>query len=275
MKTDMRFVSGVYGKGGINMRLEHITGKKVEEYLKKSQTVLIPVGSIENHGQHMPLGTDTLIPNKIVELLEEKCGVMIAPTVPYGATDNIYGFPGTITIGTDGLVMLLERITDCLYRYGFRRFIILNGHGGNAKAIEIVGMNLHKRGAWLANLNWWLMAGELNPDWKGGHGGAEETAGVMGVNPDLIDMEYIHEPMKLVNDVSEIMPTTGWNTVEYRGATVVFPREYKNYSQNGWYGTDEPHLATKEWGDKMLRAMADYIVEFVKDYETVPLPEVH
>lgn len=256
------------------MRLENITGKKMEAYLEKSQVVLIPVGSIENHGMHMPLGTDTLIPNKIVELLEEKCDVMIAPTVPYGATDNIYGCPGTITIGTDGLVMILERITECLYRYGFRKFIILNGHGGNCKAIETVGMNLHKKGAYLANLNWWLMAGELNPEWKGGHGGAEETAGVMGVNPDLIDTTYINEPMNLVNDIADNMPTIGWNTVEYKGATVVFPREYKYYSKNGWYGTDNPALATKEWGDAMLQRMADYIAEFVIDYEKIALPKI-
>lgn len=64
------------------MRLANVTCKKVEEYLTRSQTVVIPVGSIENHGKHMPLGTDTLIPDKIVELLEEKSGVMIAPTIP-------------------------------------------------------------------------------------------------------------------------------------------------------------------------------------------------
>ena len=151
--------------------------------------------------KRQPLGTDTLIPDKIVELLEEKSGVMIAPTIPYGATNTIMGCTGTITLGTDGLVMILTKVTDSLFRYGFRKFVILNGHGGNNKAIETVGMQLHRRGAWLANLNWWLMAGELNPEWKGGHGGAEETAGVMGVDPSLIDYDYINEPMDLIDDV--------------------------------------------------------------------------
>ena len=122
------------------MRLANVTCKKVEEYLTRSQTVVIPVGSIENHGKHMPLGTDTLIPDKIVELLEEKSGVMIAPTIPYGATNTIMGCTGTITLGTDGLVMILTKVTDSLFRYGFRKFVILNGHGGNNKAIETVGM---------------------------------------------------------------------------------------------------------------------------------------
>lgn len=254
------------------MRLANSTGKKVEEYLKKSQTVVIPVGSIENHGKHMPLGTDTLIPDKIIELLEEKSDVMIAPTVPYGATDIIMGCPGTVTLGTDGLTLVLDRITDSLYRYGFRKFVILNGHGGNNKAIEAVGMALHRRGAWLANLNWWLMVGELRPEWKGGHGGAEETAGVMGVDPSLIDYDYIREPMNLIDDVAPNMKTTGWGTVDYKGATVIFPREMKHYSANGWYGTDAPYLATPEWGREMLSVFADYMADFLAEFERVELP---
>lgn len=255
------------------MRLANITGKKVEEYLKSRKAVLIPIGSIENHGMHMPLGTDTLIPDRIAELLEEKSGVMIAPTIPYGSADDIYGCPGTISIGLDGLEMILRKITDCLYRYGFRKFIILNGHGGNCKAIERVGMGLYKRGAWLANLNWWLMAGELHPEWKGGHGGAEETAGVMGVDPSLIDMDYINEPMHMIDDVSPDMPTTSWHSVKYKGATVVFPRESRNYFGNGWYGPDEPARATVEWGREMLQTMADYIADFVEDFEKIALPQ--
>lgn len=255
------------------MRLAKVNGRKVEEYLKKSQTVLIPVGSIENHGMHMPLGTDMLIPERIAELIEEQYDVLIAPAVPYGATEQINGCTGTVSLDTDGLVLVLSRITDSLYRYGFRRFIILNGHGGNNKAIETVGIRLHKRGAWLASLNWWQMAGELRPEWKGGHGGAEETAGIMGVDPSLIDQEYLHVPMNQINDVSDTMPTTGWTTVQYKGATITLPRESKHYHGNGWYGTDAPYLATEEWGREMLQTMADYMVDFLKEFESVPLPE--
>lgn len=255
------------------MRLENVTGRKVEEYLKTSKSVLIPVGCLENHGKHMPLGTDTLIPNKIAELLEEKCGIMIAPTIPYGATNTINGCTGTVTIGTDGLKLILERVINGLFRYGFRKFLILNGHGGNNKAIENVGIEVFEKGGMVANLNWWLMAGELNPAWKGGHGGGEETAGVMGVDPSLIDYDYIHEGMDLINDISPDMPTTGWGSVNYKGATVVIPRENRHYMGNGWYGTDHPETATKEWGDAMLRTMADYIADFAADFEKVALPD--
>ena len=68
------------------------------------------------------------------------------------------------------------------------------------------------------------------------------------------------------------MPTTGWGSVNFKGATVVFPREYRNYTKNGWYGTDEPRLATEEWGKEMLQTMADYIADFIEEYEKIDLP---
>ncbi len=254
------------------MRLTDITPQRVEEYLQTSQTVLLCIGSIESHGHHMPLGTDTLIPDKIAALVEEKSPVLIAPTIPYGATDTIMGCPGTVSLGVEGLMLVLRKVLGSLYRYGFRKFVILNGHGGNIKAIETVGMEFHRQGAWVAVLNWWLMAGELRPEWKGGHGGAEETAAIMGVNPSLVDLSHIQEGMDMMDDVSPEMPTIGWGSVRFRGATVNFPRESRHYFGNGWYGPDAPHLATPEWGQEMLQTMADYIVEFLQVLEGVPLP---
>lgn len=256
------------------MRLAKCTYGKVEEYLKKSDMIVIPVGSTENHGKHMPLGTDFLIPDKIIELLEKKNDVLVAPTIPYGATDTLMGFPGTISIGVDGLIMLLSKVTESLRRYGFRKFVILNGHGGNNKSIETVGMKLYKEGCLLADLNWWSMVGELNPDWKGGHGGGEETATVMGVDPSLVDMDLIHEPMGLIDDIDPSMKTTGWSTVDYKGATVIIPREMIQYSGNGWYGKDAPDTATQEWGKKMLQSFTDWMDDFLQSFAKVELPKL-
>ena len=256
------------------MRLAKCTYGKVEEYLKKSDMIVIPVGSTENHGKHMPLGTDFLIPDKIIELLEKKNDVLVAPTIPYGATDTLMGFPGTISIGVDGLIMLLSKVTESLRRYGFRKFVILNGHGGNNKSIETVGMKLYKEGCLLADLNWWSMVGELNPDSKGGHGGGEETAAVMGVDPSLVDMDLIHEPMGLIDDIDPSMKTTGWSTVDYKGATVIIPREMIQYSGNGWYGKDAPDTATQEWGKEMLQSFTDWMDDFLQSFAKVELPKL-
>lgn len=258
------------------MFLEKMNYLEVEEYLKKSDTIVIPVGSLENHGKHMPLGTDTMIPDKIAEMLDQRSDLLIAPTINYGATDDLVGFAGTVSLGVEGLISLLRTICDQFYRYGFRHFMILNGHGGNTAAIQAVGMHLYRKGAYLANLNWWLMAGQINPEWAGGHGGGEETAGVMAVDPSLIKREYLELPEGIRNDVSEEIPTGAWTNVQYKGVAVTIPREIKDITDNGWlahaFKNDPPTKATPEWGHEMLEAVADYIADFGMVFGRAPLP---
>lgn len=258
------------------MYLSKMNYLEVEEYLKKSDTIVIPVGSLENHGKHMPLGTDTLIPDKIAELLDERSDLLIAPTINYGATDDLVGFAGTVSLGVEGLIALLRTICDQFYQYGFRHFMILNGHGGNSAAIQAVGMYLYRKGAYLANLNWWLMAGQINPAWAGGHGGGEETAGVMAVDPSLIKTEYLELPEGIRNDVSEELPYGAWTNVEYKGVSVTIPRAIKDITDNGWlvhsFKGDVPTRANAEWGREMLESVADYIAEFGEVFGKTELP---
>jgi creatinine amidohydrolase len=261
------------------MYLAHMNHLEVREYLKSSDTILIPVGSLENHGLHMPLGTDFLIPDEIARLIHGKSPVLIAPTLNYGATDDLCGFPGTVSIGTEGLIALLKAICDQFFRQGFRHFLILNGHGGNTAAIQAVGMHLYRRGAYLANLNWWLMAGHINPDWAGGHGGGEETAGILAVDPGLIKQEYLEMPEGIRNDLGEALPYGAWTSILYRGVSVTVPREIKDITDNGWlvhsFKGDQPTRATREWGREMLSAVADYIADFAAEFEkaTPPAPQ--
>lgn len=80
------------------MRLENLTWPQAEQYFKNHDLAIVPIGSIECHGKHMPLGTDTIIPNKILELIEKKSDALIVPTMPYGNTDYLASFPGTISL---------------------------------------------------------------------------------------------------------------------------------------------------------------------------------
>lgn len=262
------------------MYLAKMNYREVELYLQKSDTVLIPVGSLENHGLHLPLGTDFLIPDKIAALLDARSDILIAPTVNYGATDDLSGFPGTVSIGTEGLIHLLKAICDQFYRYGFRHFLILNGHGGNTAAIQAVGMDLYRKGAYLANLNWWLMAGQINPSWAGGHGGGEETAGILAVDPALVKYEYLKEPEGIRNDLGDNLPYSAWTSISYKGVSVTVPREIRDITDNGWlvhsFKGDVPTRATEAMGQEMLNAVADYIADFAAEFEkTIPQKENH
>ena len=256
------------------MFLARMNYLQVEEYLKTSDTIVIPVGSVENHGLHMPLGTDFLIPDEIARLLDERSPLLIAPTINYGATDDLTGFAGTVSIGTEGLIALLRAVCDQLYQYGFRHFLILNGHGGNTAAIQAVGSHLYRKGAYLAILNWWLMADQLNPEWAGGHGGGEETAAVMAVDPTLIKTEYLHMGENIRNDLGDALPYGAWTNVLYKGVSVNVPRQVRDITDNGWlvhsFKGDVPTRATAEWGREMLCAMADYIADFAAHFTALP-----
>ena len=256
------------------MRLENITWPQAERYFKESDMVIVPIGSVECHGRHMPLGTDTLIPARILELVEEKSDVLITSTLPYGSCESLKYFPGSINLGEDVLFMLLDKVVENLYYHGARKILILNGHGGNIKAIERLGFKYQDKGALVVALNWWLMAWDMNPAWKGGHGGGEETAAIMGIDPSLIDYsELTDEPLKL-KDISENIKATGFRSVEFKGVNIDIIRKTPDVTDNGWIGPDHPNTATEEWGKEMIQASADFIVDFAEEFKKVDISKV-
>ena len=204
------------------MFLEKITWKQAEGYFKEKDIAIIPVGSTENHGSQLCLGTDFLIPRRLCEMMDERLNILIAPTVPFGVGDQHINFPGTITIGYDGLYDLMTRIVDQLYGFGIRKFVFLNGHEGNTPVLQRVALELDERHAMGAILNWWLLAGELDPRWKGGHGGGEETAAMLAIDPSCVHMEYFmpFEP----KDLSPDLTFAGSFNVNCNGVSVPVPR---------------------------------------------------
>ena len=253
------------------MRIANMTWPQAEAYFRQNDTILLSVGSIECHGKHLPLGTDTLIPQKLLELIEPLTDVAIAPIIPFGACDSQVDFPGTVSLGTDVLYQVFTKLTQGYRAHGVRRFAVLNGHGGNISTLERVAMDLQRQGCILAELNWWLMAWDLNPAWKGGHGGAEETAGILAVDPSLVDWSAVSD-MSL-KPVSDEMETTGFKTVRYKGVEIPMPRPVIDFTDNGWVGPDHPNCATEEWGHEMLNSCAAYIADFLQAFRRIPLPE--
>jgi len=252
------------------MRLENLTWPKAQAYFQENDMVLIGIGSIECHGRHMPLGTDTLIPDFLLRKIEEKSGVLIAPTIPYGSSPSLAPYPGTIDIESEAFYQFCRQVFESLYRHGARRFAVLNGHGGNTKTIERLGLEFEKKGCLVALLNWWLMAWDMDPAWKGGHGGGEETAAILGIDPSLVDRDEIGGELELF-DVSDQMKATGFRSVSYRGVSVEIIRSTPRVTGSGWIGPDHPNTATEEWGQKMLQTVADYIVDFLEEFKKVDI----
>lgn len=251
------------------MRLQTSTWVEVQEYFKTHDAVVIPVGSTESHGSHLALGTDFLIPTALTDYVEEKCEVLITPTIPFGVGDAHSCFPGTLTIGYDGLHMLIKKLTDQLYRMGARKFIFLNGHGGNNPVFTNIGMDLSANGALATVVNWWSLAGDLNPAWKGGHGGGEETAAMLAIHPEGVKMQYYmpRDPQ----DLSDELTCRGMNTVAFRGVDMMVPRLFGQFSGSGWYGADDPKDATAAWGREMLETTGAFIADFINAFLAAPI----
>lgn len=257
------------------MRLERMSWVHVEEYFKHNDLAILSIGSIESHGRHNPLGTDTVVPVRLVEMIEEKNGgkYLVAPNLPYGATDDLTGYPGTIDLGVKLTYEVLKKVTESLYEHGARRFLILNGHGGNVNPIDRISLEWHRKGVWVATINWWVLAGELNEEWAGGHGDFEETSAVLGVDPTLVDKSLLAD-QNLLNDVAPTLPTEGFDHVRFKNGKVRFFRDTRAYASNGWVGKKDPANATEEIGKQMLEAVANYTVEFLDEFAAIELPPV-
>lgn len=177
--------------------------------------------------------------------------------------------PGKIVEGQI-LYLYVRQVVDSLYRHGARKIIFLNGHGGNINPLERLGLEYEEKGAMVVLLNWWLMAWDMNPAWKGGHGGGEETAAMLGIDPSLVDASEIGGPLKM-KDVNENIIATGFRSVKFKGVEIEFLRNTPNVTDNGWIGIDHPNTATVEWGTEMLQTTADYIVDFIEEFRKVKL----
>ena len=113
-----------------------------------------------------------------------------------------------------------------------------------------------------------ILAGQLNSKWAGGHGGGEETAAMLAVDPSLVHFQCLSE-QKLVNDISEMFPTMGFDRIEFQGIGIPVPRLVDRYTSNGWIGPDHPKDASEKWGQEMLTRVADYIGEFVDVFRKI------
>ena len=251
------------------MKLQHMTWPQVERYFAGSDTVIIGTGSCENHGMHMPLGTDALVPEKLIDLIEEQVDVLCAPVIPFGSCEYFTDFPGSISLGDEVLYQVVSRVADGLYRAGARHFVFVNGHGGNSPAIERVCYGLSKKQAIGAVMNWWSMAGSFDPAWAGGHGGGEETAAILYINPDWVDRGAMH-PGDIL-DVSDQIKAVALKNASFRGVQVPIPRDARTICRNGWVGPDDIREATPEWGEKMLTTIARYIADFIREFSKAPL----
>jgi len=121
--------------------LPHMTWKQAEEALQTTDMVIIPVGSIEQHGTHLPLCSDIYYAIEVAKLIAQETDVLVAPAVFAGLSEHHMGFPGTVSLSPETFEAVVFETAQSLIAHGIRKVMIYNGHGGNTASVTRV---IHK-----------------------------------------------------------------------------------------------------------------------------------
>jgi len=115
------------------MRVQDCNWMQLEEYLEGDDRIVLPIGSTEQHA-YLSLATDSILAERAAVEAAESLGVPVLPVLPYGITPRFAAYPGSLSLRPETFVAVLRDLLDSLYDQGFRRILLLNGHGGNAPA---------------------------------------------------------------------------------------------------------------------------------------------
>ena len=138
------------------MRIADMNWMQVEEYLKTDDRAVVPLGSTEQHA-YLSLCVDALIPERLAMGVAEPLGVPVFPVTPFGIAPYFSAFPGTVTLRVETYASLIRDVLDSLSRAGFRRILLMNGHGGNAPAGSVAQEWMAEHpGHQVKLFNWWI-----------------------------------------------------------------------------------------------------------------------
>src|SRR5512143_1707555 len=136
------------------MKIAEMNWMQVEEYLKHDDRAVLPLGSTEQHA-YLSLSTDSILAERVAIEAAEPIGVAVFPVVAYGQTPYFMAYPGTITLSESTYIALLTDILKSLIQHGFKRIVIVNGHGGNSPAQPTIDQFAHEHVIQIKWHNWW------------------------------------------------------------------------------------------------------------------------
>lgn len=233
------------GKEGRNLRLTHVHMKKFEEYSPYIDTVILPIGTIEAHGPHAPLGTDVLIPQRLADHLERQLSgrVWTLPAIPYGSTWHLQDFPGSIDVPSRIFADYVRAVVSSFARWGVKNVVILNGHGGNITALQEAATALVDEGLRVLVSNYWIdyrdAIAQIAPGV--GHAGEDETSLAMAVDAASVELELAGA------------------AVTPEASRVRFPNMGRAMYPDAYSG--DPRAASEEKGERLFELISSRLVQ--------------
>ena len=247
------------------MQLALSTWHEVEEYLRHSRGIIIPIGSTEQHGPNGLIGTDHLDAEFVSKGVGDKIGAMVGPTLAYGMSQHHLGFAGSVTLRPSTMIAMVGDIVNSLVRHGFERFFFINGHGGNIATTGAAFSEIYAESSMMrpgSNApaircrlkNWW------------------ENPGVQAISKELFgDREGSHATPSEVSVTQFAYP----EAIKRKGMAPIGPKprdfadadDYRRLFPDGRIGSD-PTLASPEHGKRLVEAAVHDISADYKHFLT-------
>ncbi|HEX4976977.1 MAG TPA: creatininase family protein [Nocardioides sp.] len=238
--------------------LSTMTSPEAAEAVARTRTAVIPLGSVEQHGPHLPNGTDTFAAELVSREVADRLDAVHVPFGPYGVTPIHAGHPGTVTLRRETFEALLHDVCSQMIEAGVRTVVLVNWHEGNIPAMNAVATDLQDRhdvvfvaaqACYTAQRLYREAGGELT------HGGGIETLAVLAHDPSLVKLERAGDPTR---------PPGAEELDAMRRSSEVygFVTDVSELADDGWYGN--PQWATADRAAEFPGVVAEGVVELVR-----------
>lgn len=235
----------------------------------KNKVVVVPLGSLEQHGHHCPLLTDTYLVTAVAQRVEQRISeqIYLVPTLWLGASDHHLDHPGTVSVPNHVYTLIIKNIVRSIAQAGFRRVLLLNGHGGNVtpgtQAIaELANESDVYNNIWIALASYWTVAEPaMEPAGHGmqtahlSHACEYETSMMLFLHGEIMRMDRVTSSPPLVDSPFFHSEHGGRMNVAKRLTT---------WAPTGAMG--EPQHATPEKGESLLNVIVDQVVACIEDF---------
>ncbi len=242
--------------------LEEMNANQVKNVVNNNSIAFIILGSCENHGNHLPFGSDFIFPMNLAKIVLEKIetdnpssdhNYFILPVVPYGVSIHHNDFQMTISLKFSTMISVIEDLLDSLAKNEIKKVLVINGHDGNIAPIEVASRNLKDKypDMVIACLeSWWVLVGQKNTNifnvWKGlGHGGEAETSAIMATRPDLVDLKSA--PDQIIPNLPDVDIRLYWKFSELTGTGA----------------TGAPREASVQKGQEIIEILIRVVLDFI------------
>jgi creatinine amidohydrolase len=250
-------------------RYGELTWPEVKAAAARPCVAVVPIATLEDHGLHLPIDTDLLLCSSVCELAASRAAgrAVLVPPIAHGYSPHHMDFPGAITIGWHTLIEYGLDVCKSLAHHGFKRILIVNGHGSNAPFIDIIARlcTVHTE-ALAAAVSYWAAPGvrevaeamrESDPVGGMNHACEFETSLYLALRPDLVDMT------QAVRELSHRPSKNYWTDLIAGDGPLAMMEHWSQLSESGVMG--DPTKATAEKGRELLEAAANGIVELVDE----------